>query len=88
MINLGDRVKDMVTGFTGIAVHRYEYLSGCARISVQPPVKETDSEYKLPDALVFDEPQLVLVEAGVVKPFQPALNPPGGPKDTKSINRP
>lgn len=30
-VNLGDRVKDQVTGFEGIAIARTEWLFGCPR---------------------------------------------------------
>lgn len=63
MINLGDEVKDKVSGFRGVAVARHEYLQGCLRISVQPPI---DKDGKLPDALAFDEPQLVVVKTARV----------------------
>lgn len=36
MIKLGDTVKDRISGFTGIAVGRSEYLYANPRIQVQP----------------------------------------------------
>ena len=36
MIKLGDKVKDSITGFGGMAVARCEYLNGCVSIEVQP----------------------------------------------------
>ena len=33
---LGDLVKDKVTGFTGIVICRAVWLNGCARLTVQP----------------------------------------------------
>lgn len=59
MINLGDKVKDVVSGFVGIAVSRHSYLNGCARIGVQP---EVDKDGKLPEYETFDEPQLQVIE--------------------------
>lgn len=59
MVNLGDKVKDLVTGFTGIAVGKTTWLYGCHRISVQPLV---DKEGKMVDALTFDEPQLEVIK--------------------------
>jgi len=64
MIQLGDEVKDTVSGFRGIAVARYEFLHGCTRFCVQPPVNK---EKKLADTAVFDEPQLEVVKAAKVK---------------------
>jgi hypothetical protein len=60
-IQLGDRVKDIVTGFTGIAIGRTEWLNGCARITVQP--EKLTKENKIADTGCFDEPQLVLIKA-------------------------
>ena len=40
MINLGDEVKDRVTGFIGIAVSRTNYLNGCDRIDVYEPAQD------------------------------------------------
>lgn len=39
-INLGDEVHDVVTGFTGIAVSRLDFLSGCRQYAVQGRVKD------------------------------------------------
>jgi len=58
IVELGDHVRDTVSGFEGVAVARTEYLNGCARVGVQPPV---DKDGKLPEAHHFDEPQLEVV---------------------------
>ena len=36
MVKLGTKVKDSITGFSGIAVCRTEYLYGCVRIGIEP----------------------------------------------------
>ena len=36
MINLGDKVKCKITGLTGTAVARCEFLNGCVQFKVQP----------------------------------------------------
>ncbi len=64
-INLGDKAKDIVTGFEGICVARTEWLNGCTRIGLQSD--------KLKDGVPtdiqnFDEPQLILVKANKVRP--------------------
>ena len=64
MITLGDEVKDIVSGFKGIAVVRHTYLQGCDRISVQPLIDQVGS---LLDAESFDEPQLKILKVGKVK---------------------
>lgn len=45
MINLGNKYKDKVSGFIGIAVARHIYLNGCERVTLQP---EIDKDGKLP----------------------------------------
>ncbi len=74
MVKLGDKVKDTVTGFTGIAVSQHIYLQGCARFTVQPLIKE---DGMLPAAESFDGPQLEVVKVGVVK--QGSKTNDGGP---------
>lgn len=59
-IELGDEVRDLVTGFKGIAVGRTTWLYGCDRISVQP--KGVNKEGKTYDNQGFDEPQLEIVK--------------------------
>jgi hypothetical protein len=74
MINLGDKVKDKVSGFEGIAVARHSYLNGCDRISIQPVIKEDGT---LPEDETFDEPQLEVIE---VEYARRANNDIGGPE--------
>ena len=38
MIKLGSKVKDKITGFTGVAVQKIEYLYGCMRYGVEGKV--------------------------------------------------
>ena len=63
-LNTGDRVKDPISGFSGIVTCRLDYLNGCTRIAVSP---ETLHEGKVIDPQYFDEPQLIMLEAGVHK---------------------
>ena len=69
MIELGARVKDKITGLTGIAVGRTIWIHGCVRITVQP---EEFKDGKPVDMTTFDEPQLE-----VVVPPEPAAKPTG-----------
>jgi hypothetical protein len=64
-INLGDEVKDELSGFKGIACARVEWLNGTMRIVVQGPV---DKDGKLSDAQSFDELNLEVTQRGKVKP--------------------
>lgn len=61
MIELGSTVKDVVTGFTGIAVARYEFMYGCTRYCVQPKTKK-DKAGSLNTEKNFDEPQLIVLK--------------------------
>jgi hypothetical protein len=58
-VEIGDRVKDSITGMEGIAVARCEWLYGCVRVSVQA---EALYEGKAVEYVTFDEPQLVVVK--------------------------
>lgn len=64
MIDLGDKVKDTVTGFTGIAVSITDYLHGCQRIGVQAIVRDNEPPKEVQG---FDEPQLKIVKKKVVE---------------------
>jgi len=64
MIQLGDRVRDTVSGLVGIVVAEHRYLHSCVRMSVQPPI---NAEGKLPEWAAFDEAQLEVVESGAVR---------------------
>lgn len=39
-IDMGDEVRDEVTGFGGVVTGYARYLTGCAQVLVQPKVKE------------------------------------------------
>lgn len=62
-IKLGDEVKDVVTGFKGIATSRLEALSGKIEIAVTPKHKHT--EEKRPIASWVDLEYLERVGDGV-----------------------
>lgn len=60
-IELGDTVRDTISGFEGVAISRHEYIGGLVRFSVQPRVVDN----KLHDAVTFDEGLLHLVSKGL-----------------------
>ena len=74
-IKLGSKVKDRITGFTGIAVHRTMWINGCARIGVQPI--GTNKDGKTFDVETFDEPNLILLKAA---PKKRDTSNEGGPR--------
>lgn len=80
-INLGDRVKDKITGFYGIVVAITHWLNGCVRVSIQPEKLEKDG--KIPDSQAFDEAQLVVVKRAAVAPHGQVTHPAGPRPDPK-----
>ena len=60
MIQLGQKVKDKITGFTGVITGVCDYLSGCNQALVVPPVK-ADGSYT--DGHWFDVQRLDVVDA-------------------------
>lgn len=64
MINLGDKVKDTVSGFKGIVTGRTTFLPGCVRCGI---TSDKLSGGKPIDTMWFDEPQLVVISANKVK---------------------
>ena len=59
-VNLGQIVKDAVTGFIGTATGRIEYLSGSSQIQVTPRVDDTG---KFVDPSWIEERRLEIVTA-------------------------
>jgi len=62
MLKLGSRVKDTISGFTGILTARTEWLYGCIRVSIEPEVLH---EGKPIEAQWFDEERVVELEAPI-----------------------
>jgi hypothetical protein len=52
---LGHKVRDKVTGFTGIVTGRVEYITGCNQCLVAPAV---GSDGRLADSVWLDEQRL------------------------------
>jgi hypothetical protein len=88
-VELGDRVKDRVTGFTGIVVVRCVWLNGCVRLGIQAEKHEDDGTN--PEPVHIDEAQAEVVDKGAVKlatyvdpskfsEDRPASAAPGGPR--------
>lgn len=78
-MNLGDTVRDKVTGLEGIATSRCTYLNGCDHIAIQPRAKDG----RIPPAQWVDYPQVEVIESLTVRPEArpvrtggPAIHPP------------
>lgn len=82
-IKLGDKLRDRLTGFEGIAVARIEYLNGCVQYELAPAaLKEDGGRHK---AEWFDVQRLEGVRNERFKPST-ALASVGGP--TRDDTRP
>lgn len=76
-INLGDKVRDRITGHEGICLAKIEYLTGCNQVGIKMAGHKPDGDTF--DCLYFDEPFVELVEAGVITPVVPRKPDSGGP---------
>lgn len=80
-IELGDAVKDQISGFAGVAVAKTVWINGCVRWTLQP---ESKTKEGAPGATeTFDEQQLVVVKKHRLPPppVPTAARPaPGGPR--------
>jgi hypothetical protein len=72
-IELGQKVKDTITGMEGIVISRTVWLNGCVRVGVQPQQLKDGIPV---ESQIFDEPQLVVVE----DTSAPQADPRHGPR--------
>lgn len=63
-IALGDRVKDTLTGFTGVVTGRAEYLTGCNQVYILP---KSEKENEIKDGAWFDIERIEKLEDRVVE---------------------
>ncbi len=79
MIELGQKVKHKLTGFTGTAIARIVYLNGCEQILVLPkmstPKKGDNLEY--PNSVYIDIEELDVVGKAKAK-LNTRAKPSGG----------
>ena len=66
MINLGDRVEDKVSGYTGIAAARCDFLGGAPEMLVVPERINEDGEIDVGEWIL--ESMLRLLCASAVQP--------------------
>ena len=80
-IQLGDKVKDPITGIVGIAVAKTKWIYGCNRVTIQP--EGSDKDKKPYDTLTVDEPQLLVIKSKQIKMVKTKnKNSSGGPTPT------
>lgn len=63
-INLGDKVRDMLTDFTGVVLGRSEHITGCNQVFVLP---SSEKQNEIKDGHWFDIERIELIEAGAIK---------------------
>ncbi len=73
-IKLGDKLRDKVTGYEGIALAKTEWLNGCWRVMLQAKGVKDGKPH---EPFSVDVQQLELVEGAAVKVEKTKL--PGGP---------
>ena len=84
-VKLGDKVKDQITGFEGIAISRTEYLYGSVRVQVQPVKLGKSGEPQ--ETKVFDEPQLDVLKRAAVKDHRAVVAAHGERDDAAALRR-
>ena len=72
-MNLGERVKDSINGFSGVITARAEYLYGCIRYLVEP--QDLDEKGQPKESQWIDEQRLLFRSAD-----EPAASAAGGPQ--------
>jgi len=76
-MKLGQKLRDKVSGFEGIATSRIEYLNGCVQFCLKP--KSTDG--KMPEGEYIDIQQLEVVDDGLsIKPKKTGGENMGAPR--------
>ena len=75
-IILGKEYEDKITGFSGIATGKAQYLTGCDQVCLKPKV---DKDGKMQDAQWFDDGEIKLIGKGITaKEVKGSSN--GGPQ--------
>ena len=59
MIEMGDKVVDIISGFKGIAVGRCEYFNGCVKFLVEPRHGKGDPTWIDEQTLQVLKPQFI-----------------------------
>ena len=76
-IELGNKVKCKITGFTGIAICKHIYLNGCVQYGVQGKINKDGF---IIDPEEIDEEDLIVMKTGGVK--NPIVKQ-GGPRNRR-----
>jgi len=68
--NMGETVKDTISGYTGIVVAITHYMTQCTHLSLQGPMKKDGS---VPDWENFDETRCKMMKKAPVVKLAPPL---------------
>jgi hypothetical protein len=60
---IGFEVRDVITGFQGIAIGHVVYISGCNQVLILPPL---GTDGKAPEGAWYDDQRVERVEGGRV----------------------
>lgn len=74
-VELGDKVKDEITGYEGIVIAITDWLYECRTVAIQSQAGVGLLSGAPAKAETFDEAQLVVVEKGVIKPKAIIIHP-------------
>lgn len=69
MAELGDKVRDRISGFIGVVTGRFMYLNGCVRLGIDA----TELKDGRPHDVTIDESQVEVIAPGYL-----LSDPPGG----------
>ena len=89
-IELGDRVKDQISGFEGVVVARTDWLYQCRRFAVAS--EKPDKDGKPLEGQWFDGPQLSVLKKGaflapIISVAAPVMVYTGGPRPVETASR-
>ena len=85
MINLGDRVQDVISGINGIVVAKTQWLYGCERVTIEP---EGNDKGKMFDRITVDMPQVKLLKSKIlVAKKEQFISQPAGDRDDRAALR-
>ena len=87
MVKLGDRVRDVVTGYEGIASGISHFLNGCVSVGISAVAVASDG--KIPSMEWLDEQRVaVVVEGAFTGMAQPSHATAGGPRESHPTESP
>lgn len=83
---IGDRVRHIITGFTGIVIGHSKWITGCDTLGIRP---EELHDGKPIDPEWFDIGHVKVIKKGAVKPTNTGevKEPSGGPQTTPNQGR-